>query len=387
MNAQLPDLHRAFIERCISSREMWRIIRPDSLRVWKNPEVVRRLSRYRAIIDKERLAKYLIAKNYPFAGSLTQSTEQLWELHGQISIKFREHVTHVDRMEIVPSENRLSTSFLDLKIELAHRILADCHFCERKCGADRTKDEKGWCKLGSESRVSSAFLHTGEEAPLVPSGTIFFSSCCLGCAFCQNADISTNPNSGRVVSSEGVAAVAEGLHRDGALNINYVGGDPIPNTHTILGSLPYQTSNVTQLWNSNLYCSEETMALLADVFDVWLPDFKYGNNECAERLSGVKNYFDIVSRNHLIAYNSGEVIIRHLVMPNHLECCTIPILEWVAANMPNCIVNIMGQYRHEHRARSEHDKFPDISRRVSAEEMNLALSKADELGICWKPVS
>jgi len=366
---------------------MWRIIRPDSLKVWKNPEVLRRLPRYRAIIDQERIAKYLTAKKFPVDDNISQSTEKLWELHSLVSTKFQEYVSKVDKMEIdLSTEDDVSTSFLDLKIELANRILADCHFCERRCGADRTKDEKGWCKLGSESRISSAFLHTGEEAPLVPSGTIFFSSCCLGCVFCQNSDISTNPNSGRVVSSEGVAAVAEGLHRDGALNINYVGGDPIPNTHTIIGSLSYQTSNVTQLWNSNLYCSEETMGLLSDVFDMWLPDFKYGNNDCAERLSGVKDYFDIVSRNHLIAYSSGEVIIRHLVMPNHLECCTIPILEWVAENMPNCIVNIMGQYRPEHRASSERDKFPDISRRVSAEEMNLARTKADELGICWRPV-
>ena len=372
----------------LSSREMWRLVRPDSVRVWKNPETLRRLSRYRAIIDQERIAKYLIAKKFAFEGDLSQPTQELWELHSQSSTEFREYVTKVDKNEIELSEEHSpSTSFLDLKIELANRILADCHFCERRCGADRTQDEKGWCKLGSESRISSAFLHTGEEAPLVPSGTIFFSSCCFGCVFCQNDDISTNPNSGHVASSEGVAAVAEGLYRDGALNINYVGGDPIPNTHTILGSLPHQQSNVTQLWNSNLYCSVETMHLLADVFDVWLPDFKYGNNECGERLSGVQNYFDIVSRNHLMAYNSGEVIIRHLVMPNHLECCTIPILEWVAENMPNCIVNIMGQYRPEHRVRREQDKFPDINRRVRPQEMQIARTKADELGICWRPVN
>ena len=366
---------------------MWRIVRPDSVRVWKNPETLRRLSRYKAIIDKERIAKYLIAKKFAFEGDLSKSTQQLWELHEESSTQFCEYVSKVDKKEIRLSDGPIpSTSFLDLKIELANRILSDCHFCERKCGADRTSGEKGWCKLGSESRVSSAFLHTSEEAPLVPSGTIFFSSCCLACVFCQNADISTNPNSGHVVSPEGVAKIAGGLFRDGALNINYVGGDPIPNTHTILGSLSFQTSNVTQLWNSNLYCSEETMHLLADVFDMWLPDFKYGNNDCGDRLSGVPNYFDIVSRNHLMAYNSGEVIIRHLVMPNHLECCTIPILEWVAENMPNCIVNIMGQYRPEHRARSEQDKFPDIARRVNAQEMQIARAKADELGICWRPV-
>ncbi|TFG27726.1 4Fe-4S cluster-binding domain-containing protein [Candidatus Thorarchaeota archaeon] len=366
---------------------MWRVIRPDSLRVWKDPEVVRRLARYRAIIDNERLAKYLIAKKFAFGGDLSLPTPSLWDLHTESSSGFEDFIARVDANEIDISEvANPPRNLLDLKIELANRILADCHFCERRCGADRTKDEKGWCKLGAESRVSSAFLHTGEEAPLVPSGTIFFSSCCFGCVFCQNADISTNPNSGHVVSPEGLAAVAAGLHRDGALNINYVGGDPIPNTHTILESLFYQTSNVTQLWNSNLYCSEETMSLLTDVFDVWLPDFKYGNNECAERLSGVKDYFDIVSRNHLLAYNSGEVIIRHLVMPNHIECCTIPILEWVAEKIPHCIVNIMGQYRPEHRARSERDKFPDIARRVSLEEMQLARAKTDELGICWRPV-
>ena len=366
---------------------MWRVTRPDAVRVWKDPEVVRRLSRYRSIIDKEQLAKYLIAKKFPFDGDLSESTSQLWGYHKVSSSRFIELINEIDCEELDYSNmDTPPRSYLDLKIELAHRILADCHFCERKCGADRTKDEKGWCKLGSESRVSSAFLHTGEEAPLVPSGTIFFSSCCLACVFCQNYDISTNPNSGHAVIPEAVARIAEGLYRDGALNINYVGGDPIPNTHTILGSLSYQTSNVTQLWNSNLYCSEETMALLSDVIDVWLPDFKYGNNECAERLSGVKSYFDIVSRNHMIAYDYGEVIIRHLVMPNHVECCTIPILEWIAENMPNCIVNIMGQYRPEHRVRSDPGRFPDISRRVSMDEMNLARAKADELGIIWRPV-
>jgi len=52
---------------------MWRIIRPDSVKVWKDPETLRRLSRYRAIIDQERIAKYLIAKKFAFEGDLSQS--------------------------------------------------------------------------------------------------------------------------------------------------------------------------------------------------------------------------------------------------------------------------------------------------------------------------
>jgi putative pyruvate formate lyase activating enzyme len=346
------------------------------------------LSRYRAIIDQERLAKYLLAEHVQYDGDLSRTTKELWKDHSDLSDRFRDYVRAVDRGNIEsPQATRPTSTFLDLKVELAHRILEDCHFCERRCGVDRTRKEKGWCKIGPGSRVSSAFLHTGEEAPLVPSGTIFFSSCCFGCVFCQNADISTNPNTGRPVNPEQLARIAESLHEDGALNINYVGGDPIPNTYTILASMKHQQANVTQLWNSNLYCSEETMRLLTDVFDVWLPDFKYGNNECAERLSGVQNYFEVVSRNHLMAYEAGEVIIRHLVMPNHVECCTLPILEWVSENMPNCMVNIMGQYRPEHRVRRERERFSDINRGVHREEMDTAFARAEELGICWRPVS
>ena len=367
---------------------MWRLIRPDAKRAWSDPEVVRRLSRYRKIIDHERTAKYLLAKVQACDVALDSSTKDLWKAHKEASEQFAQFVKDVDSSEKVPQPlPDIERSLLNLKVELAQRILADCHFCERKCGADRTHDEEGWCKLGATSRVSSAFLHTGEEAPLVPSGTIFFSSCCFGCVFCQNYDISTDPYSGRAMAPEGVATIAESLVRGGALNINYVGGDPIPNTHTILASQLHQTSNVTQLWNSNLYCSEETMQLLFDVIDVWLPDFKYGNNECAKRLSGVERYFDVVSRNHLIAYKSGEVIIRHLVMPNHIECCTIPILKWIAENMPNSMVNIMGQYRPEHKVRRDKERFADIARPVNSQEMEMAFNTADELSIYWRPVS
>lgn len=367
---------------------MWKYLRPDATRVWRDPEALSRLARYRDIIDGSRTAKYLLAKQYAATIPPDSETDELWRYHQRLSKEFRDHVRCIDAGEASPSDLEPGmTSLLHLKSELAGRVLRSCHFCERRCGVDRTRDGRGWCRLGAESRVSSAFLHTGEEAPLVPSGTIFFASCCFGCVFCQNEDISTNPRAGYVVTPQKLAMVAESLFQEGALNINYVGGDPIPNTHTILASMLHQTSNVTQLWNSNLYCSTETMSLISDVIDVWLPDFKYGNDECAERLSGVRRYFEVVSRNHLLAYASGEVIVRHLVLPNHVECCTFPILEWISNNMPRCMVNIMGQYRPEHLVLRDRERFRDISRPVSREEMHLAFERATELGICWTPVS
>ena len=107
--------------------------------------------------------------------------------------------------------------------------------------------------------------------------------------------------------------------KQGAKNVNWVGGDPTPNLYYILKTLKFCRVNIPQIWNSNMYCSQETFEILNGIIDVYLTDFKYRNNECALRLSKVDNYIEIIKRNHKFAYENGEVIIRHLVMPNHIE--------------------------------------------------------------------
>ncbi|MFX0212125.1 MAG: pyruvate formate lyase-activating protein, partial [Candidatus Hodarchaeota archaeon] len=64
-----------------------------------------------------------------------------------------------------------------------------------------------------------------------------------------------------------------------------------------------------------------------------------------------------------------------------------PILEWSSKNVPKALVNIMGQYRPMHHVRRYPDKFADINRGITYEELTLARKKADKLGILWKPVS
>jgi len=135
--------------------------------------------------------------------------------------------------------------------------------------------------------------------------------------------------------------------------------------------------NIPQVWNSNMYCSDETMKLLNGVIDLYLTDFKYGNDVCARRLSKVDNYLEIIKRNHKIAYENGEMIIRHLVMPNHIDCCSKPIIKWISENLPNAVVNIMEQYRPEYKA-YEHK---EISRAVSLAEVLQVKEYADKLGI------
>ena len=353
---------------------LWRILRTDAIGIFENYEILKCIPRYVSIVKGKEEAYHLKAKKVKVEIPLSSPLNKLWKEHDRLLSVLKRGA---DEDELA------SPNLLDLKAEIAMRLLESCIFCERRCKVNRVKGEKGFCRLDSRARVASYFSHIGEEPPLIPSGTIFFSSCNFRCVYCQNWDISTNPESGYPVDEVRLARIMDKLVANGCININLVGGDPTPNLHVILKALRHFEKNVPIIWNSNLYNSVESMKLLDGVIDLWLPDFKYWNDKCAESLSSVPNYREIATRNHLIAYRSGEVLIRHLVIPGHIECCTKPILKWIAENMPKALVNIMGQYRPEHQAY----KIDQINRRPTHTEMRQAYTLADRLGLNYKSVS
>ena len=307
------------------------------------------LSKYFDILENNGKSKFLQCKNISVNYSSNDTIKTLWKKHDQSLNKYNVKKTF-------PKQ-----SLLDLKIEIASRIFRNCYFCERRCKTDRTK-KSGECKV-KESLISSEFLHMGEESVLVPSHTIFFSGCTFNCVFCQNWDISQRYN-GIYIESKKLARIIDNRKKQGARNVNWVGGDPTPNLLYILKTIKEITQNIPQVWNSNMYCSNETMKLLDGVIDIYLTDFKYGNDKCAVRLSKIKKYTDIIKRNHKIAYKNGELIIRHLVMPNHIECCSKPILKWISENIKNSCVNIMAQYRPEYNAYD----YEEITRKITNNE-------------------
>ncbi len=253
-----------------------------------------------------------------------------------------------------------------------------------------SKVREGACHLDKTARVATFFLHSGEEPPLVDrhgSGTIFFTSCTFRCVFCQNWDISQDQDAGAPISPGNLSLIIKSLRSEGAANINFVGGEPTPNLHIIMEALNLTSVNVPILWNSNMYLTPEAMQILADIVDIWLPDFKWGNDRCAIKYSRVIRYFEVVSRNHAVAIENGDVIIRHLVMPGHVECCTKPILDWIAENCPRALVNVMSQYRPEHMVLRDPVKYHEIARRPSMQEVREACGYADKLSLIWKPVS
>jgi putative pyruvate formate lyase activating enzyme len=358
---------------------MWRLLRPDAATASKDRLVSKSLARYFGVTEDKRPAKFMISKKVPARFSESDSTERLWQQHARLVQEFSAIESEIDNGQRDLQEMSVpEKSYLDLKVEIANRILSSCHLCNRKCGIDRSAGELGYCRCGLPIVVSSIFEHLGEEPELVPSGTVFTLGCTMRCKHCQNWTISQWMETGEVYRPEDLAGEVENLRVNGCRNINLVGGEPTPWIMQWLQTFKHVNVNVPVVWNSNSYYSPETALLLAGFADVYLLDFKYGPGACAQRISDAPDYWDVCTRNHLEAKKHGELIIRVLVLPDHLECCSKPILNWIATNLgAETRVNIMFQYRPEWRA----SDVPELRRGPTRDEMERAVQLAKEANL------
>jgi len=232
-----------------------------------------------------------------------------------------------------------------------------CNLCPRNCGVNRLAGEIGFCGETSALRIGAALIHKGEEPPLVGtggSGTIFISGCNLGCAFCQNYQISQSfvsaPALGRAVSPDEFAKICAALRDKGAENINIVtGSHAIPALVEGFIAAKKAGVNLPILWNSSGYESINALDLLKDYVDIYLPDMKTLDSEIAAKYFNAPDYPQVSSAAILkmidMAHGLKEkVIIRHLILPGCLDS-TYEVLRWFAENVSNrAQLSLMTQY-------------------------------------------
>ncbi|MCS7143231.1 MAG: radical SAM protein [Aigarchaeota archaeon] len=398
-----------------------------TLAIWSNERIRSKLDWYYKVSNNVLPAKYLICRRIAAPDDVWDMQEdELWRLHERLSAEF-DQLRGMVRMGRRDLGEEVRPNFLSVKVALTKKILSHCYFCRWYCRVDRVAGKKlGACQLGEQSRVSSYFHHTGEELPIrgtLGSGTIFFTSCNMRCAFCQNSDISHDKDNGTVFTPRMLAWAAWLLRMEGCHNVNFVGGEPTIHLHNIVEAisllrnfnefmsnaliakadyLPYPMNprysdyrgefNVPILWNSNMFMSREALLILRELVDIWLPDFKFGNNRCALWLSRTPWYLETVSTNHRTIYEWGEdIIIRHLVMPGHMECCTKPVLRWISENMPDTPVNVMDQYHPDAYCNPNDPRYDsrygDMARYPTRDEIYAAYKYAKELGLNFDDIT
>ena len=290
---------------------------------------------------------------------------------------------------------------LHRKGELADRarqldaMLTDCAVCPRECRVDR-RSEPGSCATGTEAVVASSNLHFGEE-PVISgrcgSGTVFLANCNLGCAFCQNHDISQRPSDfvGHELPAATLAAIFLDLQDRGAHNINWVSpSHQVPQLVRALDIAAGRGLALPIVYNSNGYDSVTALQLLDGIVDIYMPDLKYADPATGYRLSGVEDYparargalaemHRQVGDDWMLAPDGTllrGLLVRMLVLPDGLAGIETS-LQWIAQELSEVVaVSLLAQYHPAHLAATTL-KFPELERRITQEEWQQAVAAVE----------
>ncbi|MDH3393281.1 MAG: radical SAM protein [Desulfobulbaceae bacterium] len=279
------------------------------------------------------------------------------------------------------------------RVKSARQLLASCELCPRRCLVDRLRDKRGVCRTGEQPVVASYNPHFGEEASLVGtggSGAVFFSNCNLLCVFCQNYEIS-HQGEGVAMSGGQLAAVMLSLQKQGCHNVNLV--TPSHVVPQILEALLLAVERglvLPLVYNSSGYDRVETLQLLDGVVDIYMPDFKFWEQESGRRYAVASDYPEqarlAIGEMHrqvgdLIIDDDGVarrgLLVRHLVMPGGVGE-TEAIMRFLAEKVsPATYVNLMDQYHPCGRA----GEFPALAEPLAHEEYQEAVRITRQAGI------
>jgi putative pyruvate formate lyase activating enzyme len=268
-----------------------------------------------------------------------------------------------------------------------------CTLCPRNCGVDRENGERGLCGQTNDIKVARAALHFWEE-PCISgeegSGTVFFSGCNLRCVYCQNRKIAEGVY-GKEITVDRLAAVFLELQEKGANNINLV--TPSHYVLQIIDALKIAKTKgleIPVVYNSSAYEKVETLKLLEGLVDVYLPDFKYMDENLSEKYSRARNYPDVAKKaiKEMVRqvgnakFNDKDmlikgVVVRHLVLPGYVEDSK-KVIKYLYETYKNDIyISILSQFTPLEGL----ENYPEINRKLNEEEYDEVVDYAIELGV------
>ena len=276
------------------------------------------------------------------------------------------------------------------------KMLSCCRLCPRECGTDRLNGAKGNCNADAGTNIASICIHRGEEPPISgPEGicNIFFSGCNLKCSYCQNYEISRPGSDFRMETlsfGDAIELIIQILNR-GIKAVGFVSpSHVVPQVKAIIKALNDREFYPVTVYNTNGYDKRETIQELEACIDVYLPDFKYFNNQTAKDFSDASDYTEIALRAlKEMYYQKGSVLmkdefgsaekgilVRHLVLPGHTGESK-KILRLIAEELsPGINISLMSQYHPTKFV----DLHPFLGRRLNQDEYMEVVTEMENLG-------
>lgn len=272
-------------------------------------------------------------------------------------------------------------------------LMEHCTICPRRCGVNRLIGQQGFCQAPLLPKAALVSTHNGEEPPISGtkgSGTVFFSHCNMDCLFCQNHSISSE-GFGKEISIERLSEVFIEQQNRGLHNINLVSPNHfIPQIRESILLAKEKGLQIPLIYNTNGYESVESLRLLDGLIDIYLPDFKYCDENLARKFSNAPSYFEIAGAAILeMARQVGEnkylengllkkgLIVRHLVLPNCYHD-SFKVLDWIMVNMGRqTTISLLNQYTPMFRAK----EVETLSRRLTTFEYQKVVNYFFAIGL------
>jgi len=274
-------------------------------------------------------------------------------------------------------------------------VLKNCDLCPHECGADRYSQNYGFCRTGTSLSVASVCRHTGEE-PVISGNkgicNVFFSHCNMQCLFCQNYQISNNNSpASTLLDDEQLIEAIQKLLDSGCHALGFVSPSHcVVQMIEIVKMLHQKKYKPIIVYNTNAYDKVSTLKMLNPLIDIYLPDFKYADDEVAFKYSGVKNYTQtalaaikemIEQRGDTLKLNKNHeaisgLIIRNLVLPGLIEN-SIKVLRLIAENFgTNIHISLMSQYYPA----VQQCRYNELNRTLTENEYRKVVDYLDFLG-------
>lgn len=266
-------------------------------------------------------------------------------------------------------EGKYECSALDVLSTLSHAALRECCLCGLECGINRYQQTSPRCGLTNKAYCSRPFIHIAEEPPINPAIVTNFGGCALRCIYCIDHKLWEASVLPEASPSRFWAEVQSLQNQCPEIPVNTLEfTNPTENLPAIIDILSKAPAgfNLPMVMNCHLYGSGRFYELAESVTDVWLPDLRYGNDDCAKTLSGVDSYTEMAELGlDAMASGNAKVIVRILVLPGHVECCHEPALRLLTKYKDRVSVSILDQYVPENDA----SFFPTLGRRPTSAEV------------------
>jgi putative pyruvate formate lyase activating enzyme len=273
---------------------------------------------------------------------------------------------------------------------------SNCCICPRECGVNRSSGERGFCNAGTSFEIASVCIHQGEE-PVISGEkgicNVFFKRCNLQCIYCQNDQISRNTlsvNDPELSLDEVISQIIPILD-SGIKLLGFVSpGHCVLQMMSIIKALREKGYHPRIVYNSNGYDNIETLKLLENYVDIYLPDFKYSDDDIALEYSQVVDYRakataslkEMYRQKGTLLLKSDEgqaesgLIVRHLVLPGHIEN-SINVLRILADIFPVSLhISLMSQYYPTAKVRNH----PVLGRTLTYSEYDQVVEELHNIG-------